>query len=97
MRSFLYRINEWARWRVICVIDRFPCVCWTEAVSWAMGWGEYDPTYSLFNYLFGFWRLRGTAGQCARKGEIPYCGKCTEISRRFGDARHVDRRRSQIQ
>lgn len=67
------------RWRVAHFMDRYRDTCWCRLVGWAMrldgdeGWRDV-------------WCLRGTAGRCARGGEMAYCGKCdiTGLQRELG-------------
>ena len=42
--------------------------CWTDLVLWAT-LPELHPFLEIFE-------MSGTAGQCGRAGQLPYCGKC---------------------
>ena len=63
-------IQEWIRWKIADLMNRFSDVCWADLCSWA----AYPKNYP-FREIF---EMRGTAGQCARLGGEPYCGKCEE-------------------
>ena len=55
------------RWWIARWLGRRAGWCWAELVVWAVS-GQRR-----------FWdvlELRGSQGQCERRGEMPYCGKC---------------------
>ena len=56
------------RWLIIRLLNRLEDTCWAELVLWAI-YPEIHPFDEIFE-------MRGTAGQCERRGELPYCGKC---------------------
>ena len=56
------------RWWIACLLDRFKDTCWVDLYLWA----EYKCNHA-FMEIFD---IRGSAGQCARRDEYAYCGKC---------------------
>ena len=58
------------RWQIALYLRDREGWCWTELVLWVL---------CLKNHPF--WEileLYGTQGQCERRGELSYCGKCRE-------------------
>jgi len=64
---------NWLRWKIIHWLNKRPDTCWADLVMWAIG-PEIHPFWEILE-------MRGTAGQCERRGELPYCGKCAERGR----------------
>ena len=54
------------RWMIARWFGRRPDTCWADVVMWAV----------MKQPLGELPELRGTRGQCERRGEVPYCGKC---------------------
>ena len=54
------------RWLIIRLLNRLEDTCWADLVMWAIGPKPFSEILEM----------RGTAGQCQRRGELPYCGKC---------------------
>jgi hypothetical protein len=77
-RRFLWAqwwaIETWLRWLPVnlCHYETRPDVCWGEVVKWVM-----IPYAHRWREWFD---LPGSAGQCARMGEYPYCGKCPDTT-----------------
>lgn len=61
-------VREWLRWKLIGLMNCFDDTCLTELVMWATNPGIH-PFWEILS-------MRHTAGQCERRGELPYCGKC---------------------
>ena len=56
-----------ARWALADWFNaRYVDMCWSRLVNWVLGYESW--WFPL--------EARGTAGQCERNGETPYCGKC---------------------
>jgi len=64
----MIEIKKRIRWALIRLVNRWADTCWTDLVMWAI-----CPEIHPFSEIF---EMRGTAGQCQRRGELPYCGKC---------------------
>ena len=58
------------RWAIARIVGRHRSTCWADVVMWAI-----CPELHPFSEL---WELFGTRGQCERRGELPYCGKCQQ-------------------
>ena len=58
----------WFRYKIAKLMDRLDDTCWAELVLWAVN-PELHPFWEILE-------MRHTAGQCEKRGEPPYCGKC---------------------
>lgn len=58
------------RWQTALYLRDREGWCWAELVLWALC-PESHPFWEILE-------LYGTQGQCERRGELPYCGKCEE-------------------
>jgi len=54
------------RWLIIRLLNRLEDTCRADLAMWAIGPKPFDEILEM----------RGTAGQCERRGELSYCGKC---------------------
>lgn len=63
-----WRAESWLRWKIVPQLDRFPSFCWADLVCFA----QYPENYDAADLLAD----TQNAGQCARRGYFPYCGKC---------------------
>lgn len=61
-------MKGWLRWRIALWMNRYQDTCWAELVMWYVC-PELHPFAEILE-------MRGTAGGCERRGELPYCGKC---------------------
>lgn len=57
-----------SRWRIAALLNRLPGQCWTELVTWALGWRGLNPWSPID---------RTCRTDLARNGEC-YCGKLRE-------------------
>jgi hypothetical protein len=63
-------LTKWVRWKIVVRLDKRREYCWTSLVLWAAH-PELHPALDLIDEC-------RDAGQCARLGEHPYCGKCQD-------------------
>lgn len=71
-REQFIRLEKAFRWRIVQVLDNLESFCWAELVLWAIFPEQHD---------FADLLTTRDAGQCARLGETPYCGKCALTGR----------------
>ena len=61
-------MSERIRMAIARLVNRRRDTCWADLVLWAI-----CPKLHPFREIF---EMPGTAGDCERRGELPYCGKC---------------------